>query len=240
MKNLGCGDEFLDVNACFARIGLGNMVPVYEPLLKANRNKKHPPIPFTDVFPLGTKVKFLRSLKHHVMGRGQNLSQKTMFSMLSRNLSEEQQEQLAQMCFLEGEVRGTKPFSEFPFDEFMTVVQHDSSQSLLELALQDQTGTAWIIGPPAFTSVTQIEVIPVTEAVSSRKSATTAELPKINLAVVGRKLKIFVGALVFVASAIEIFLVCMGFINWTYWLWWLFCMPFFGGLVWVAKRLWPE
>ena len=168
LRNLGCGDNFLDINTCFARIGLKNGVVVYEPFLKPYRNKHHHPLPLVDVFPVGTKVKFLHSLKHHSMGKGQTFFQRMIFWALTRKLNEEQKSKLAQTSFLEGKVRGPQPFPAFPFNKYMTVIRHDFSQSLLEIEFDDGNNGLWSISPPAFTDVTQIEVFPAPTAPKNR------------------------------------------------------------------------
>ena len=70
LEDLGWGERFLDTNRKFARLGLRSGCSCLEPYSRFQRLMTRESLPINKIIPVGTRVKFLKSLKHEMLPSG--------------------------------------------------------------------------------------------------------------------------------------------------------------------------
>lgn len=159
LADLGWDDRFLGNDGYYARLGTRNERTCFVPFHRLWRWFTPRALSIEEIIPLGTKVKFLRSLKHDIVGEQPFLS---LSWFVVRVMSMFAASDLTKMALFEGSVDGrgnSKPFSQFPFDEYLIVCSVGRYDAIYE----ESDGTLWTIAHNVLTTVTQIEI----ESVSS-------------------------------------------------------------------------
>lgn len=150
----GWDERFLNNDRYYARIDIRNTETCFVPFGRLRRWLTRRSLPIDVIIPPGTQVKFLGSLKHDIVGEPSFLS---FYWFLVRLMSLLHGSDLRNMVMFEGclDYQGnTKHFSQFPFDDFLTVV----SVRPFHATYQASDGTDWTIGHVALTTVSQIEI----------------------------------------------------------------------------------
>lgn len=151
LEKLGWDDQFLNKTGRFARIGLKNGSPCLEPYSRLQRILTSRRLPIVQIIPPGTQVKFLKSLKHELLGSGPRFS---LYRLLLSIVSFFSHQDLSKVSAFEGLIEEQSRFDQFPFDEWLTVIMvsdFDASYTLHD-------GQVWTISHLALTEVTQIEI----------------------------------------------------------------------------------
>jgi len=154
LVELGWDDRFLGRDGYYARLGTRNGRTCFVPFSRIWRWFTRRALPIEQIIAPGTKVKFLRSLKHDIVGEQSLLSPS---GFMVRLMSILDGADLTKMVLLEGFVDGrgnTKAFSQFPFDDYLTVL----SVARYDAVYEESDGTLWTIDHNALTTVTQIEI----------------------------------------------------------------------------------
>ena len=156
LSELGWPDRFLGAHGYYARLGSRGGHTRFVPFGRFARWFTARSLSIEEIVPLGSKVKFLKSLKYDIAGQSPFPS----FSWLvDRVMSHLAGEDLTKMALFKGFIVDdpyykNKPFPQFPFDEYLLVRSVERFDSLYEEA----DGTWWRIDHKALTTVTQIEV----------------------------------------------------------------------------------
>lgn len=154
ISELGWDNHLLGSDGYYARLGTQNGRTCFVPFGRFSRWFSNRALPIEEIIPLGSKVKFLQSLRHDIVGEPNFLS----FSwFLVRFMSVFAAADLSKMALFEGFMDGrgnSKPFSQFPFDKYLIVRSVRQYEALYE----ESDGTVWTIDHNALTTVTQIEI----------------------------------------------------------------------------------
>jgi hypothetical protein len=154
IAELGWKDSFLGNGGHYVRLGIRQGHACFKPFNRLQRWLTRQTLPIEQIIPVGTRVKFLCSLKHDISGNPPFLSPSWL---LVKFLSRMDGSDLTKMPLIEGSVEtigASKPFSQFPFDEYLTV----TSIQRTDAVYRETDGTLWRIAHVALTTVTQIEI----------------------------------------------------------------------------------
>ncbi len=154
LASLGWDSRFLSPDGCFARANLIDFQACYEPFSRLRRLFSSKRLPVRQVIPDGTKIKFLKSLKYETAACRWWIVRLFIF-FLSRFRGLKPGE-LKEKSIFEGYLDAPfyKPFSEFPFDEYLTV----KGRTPFCGCYTQSDGTQWSISHIALTYITQIEI----------------------------------------------------------------------------------
>ena len=174
LTELGWDERFLGNDGYYARLGTRDAQTCFVPFGRLRRWLMRRALPIGEIIPPGTKIKFLSSLKHDVVGEQSFLS----FSwIMVRVMSLLDGSDLRKMAMFEGFVDGrgnAKQFSQLPFDDNLTV----ASVRRYDATYQASDGTLWTIDHNALTTVTQIEI----EGIPSSNRAVENDALRASLA----------------------------------------------------------
>ncbi|MDD5365328.1 MAG: hypothetical protein PHR30_08310 [Gallionellaceae bacterium] len=168
LANLGWGEEFLDRSGCFARWGVKNWRVCLLPFSRWKRLTTRKKLPIEEIIPVGTRVKFLKSLKHPIIGLGPKFS---IFRLFIRAMSAWTGEDLAEQPEFQGWVEQHHLFDQFPFDEWLTVCLVRQFDALYV----GPNNTYWTISLMPLVYVTQIEICKPGEATDAEAKAAEAK-----------------------------------------------------------------
>ena len=165
LAELGWGFEYLSRGGDIARVGRFQGAPCFEPFGTFRRILGRKRLPILQALPLGTTVKFLPSLKFDVLP---NLSLWHcithplvglfgLVAVVATKLSGQNVSDFQNMPQLQGDVEmfPNPPFSEFPFDQPLTVRGFDA----YGISLLTQDGVRWTLPAVSFATVKQITVL---------------------------------------------------------------------------------
>lgn len=152
IERLGWTEQFLDKTGMFARIGAKNWVACLEPFNRFQRILTNKKLPIAQIISPGTQVKFLKSLKHELIGSGSRFSLLRLCILTLSFFAPHRD--WSKQCAFEGYIEEQWRFASFPFDEWLTVV----SVSGFHAVYTAPDGQGWTINHAVLTNVTQIEI----------------------------------------------------------------------------------
>ena len=151
LEALGWGEQYLDDSGRFARVGVKNWSSCLEPYNSLQRILSRKRLPIAEIISPGMRVKFLKSLKHEIVGSGPTFSIFGLFIQIMKYISE--RDVINQPMFL-GLIEEQHDFDHFPFDEWLTV----ASVRSFDARYHGPDGRIWTVNHIALTNVTQVEI----------------------------------------------------------------------------------
>jgi len=157
LENLGWHAKYLDDYGIYARVTIKNGASFLVPHSRLQRLLTRRRLPIKEVTPLGMRIKFLKSLKYEMCGPISIFSHPFgwfFFKILEFFLGEDPN--TLPMFIGSLNERDQPNFDQFPFDEWLTVVE----LLKFEIMYKDSNDKIWTISNIPLTSVTQVEVSP--------------------------------------------------------------------------------
>lgn len=151
LEALGWGERYLDDSGRFARLGVKKWSSCLEPFSRLQRILTRKRLPITEIISPGVRVKFLRSLKHEIVGSGPIFS---IFGLFVRIMSFISGRDVTNQPMFMGLIEEQHDFDQFPFDEWLTV----ASVRSFDTRYNAPDGRIWTVNHIALTNVTQVEI----------------------------------------------------------------------------------
>lgn len=165
LAELGWGFEYLNRDGAIARAGLFQGAPCFEPFGAFRRTLGGKRLPINQALPLGTRIKFLPSLKFDVLPNPSLWHCIThplaglfvLVALIAMKLSGQKVSDYQNMPQLQGDVElfTNPPFAEFPFDQPLTV----NGIAGYGVVLVGEDGASWTLPGCSFATVKQIVVL---------------------------------------------------------------------------------
>lgn len=165
LAELGWGFEYLSSSGDIARVGKFQGAACFEPFGALRRSFDGRRLPIHQALAPGTTIKFLSSLRFDVVPNPSLwrcvthpcVGLMALVAFISIKLSGQNVTDFQNMPQLQGDVEmfANPPFSEFPFDQPLTVKGVDA----FAVSLVDENGVRWTLPAASFATIKQITVL---------------------------------------------------------------------------------
>jgi len=157
LANLGWGARYLILGGVFARITVRNFPgydSYYVPPSRWRRIFSRKFLSLSDVFPCGTRIKFLKSITEDSYESSLLVTWLIKISCFFKGI--DSKEVLSSPVF-QGCVEGydNAPFSEFPWEKYVTVI----GTGTFSITFEEESGRRWDISQIALIFVTHIQIL---------------------------------------------------------------------------------